>query len=107
MFNLEKEMQKTKVAAEVRREISKMISRMMLESDDVPETKKMAIRLVDAAAEVQDILCDVITPETLTSEHLDIDNAKKMCFLLHTTTEQIKAFAVNNPISAEENHNEI
>ena len=107
MFNFENEMNKKKAEYEVRSELAKVISKLLLESDTFPEEKKMCVRIMDGIGEVRDAMLEVAPGEVLANGNINIENAKKLCFLLHATAEQLKAFAINNPISSEENHDEI
>ena len=97
MFNFENETKKTETSHEAERMLAKMLSEMLLESN-APESTKMSIRLIDSAQSLQDALHEVLSRETLTSEKIDINNAKKFCLFLTALTGQIKAFAVNNPL---------
>ena len=97
MFDFEKEMKKNEVSHEAERMLAKMLSNILLESDAL-EDVKMSIRLVDSAQSLTDTLHEVLSREALTSKKINIGNAQKFCFFLKTMEEQMKAFAVNNPL---------
>lgn len=97
MFDFEKQMKETETKKEAERMLAKMLSKIMLDSD-APEEVKMSIRLMASAQSLLDTVHEVLSLETLNSKKINIGNAQKFCFFLKTMEEQIKAFAINNPL---------
>lgn len=101
MFDFENEIRKEKASREAKSMLSKMISEILLESD-APESMKMSVRLINASQALIDTLYFELPEEVLTSDNINVENAKKFCFFLNTITEQIKAFALNHQLMSVE-----
>lgn len=106
MFDFKKDAINNEAKRAAERELAQMISRIILESD-APESQKASVRLIDAANNLNETVHKILSHDILTSEYIDVENAAKFVMFLVTVSEQIKSFAINNPLIKKENNGNV
>ncbi|MBR2335820.1 MAG: hypothetical protein IKA62_06330 [Clostridia bacterium] len=106
MLDFEKDAINDEAKRAAERELAQMISRIILQSN-APESHKASIRLLDAASNLDETVHKILSRDILTPEYIDVENAAKFATFLVTVSEQIKFFAINNPLIKKENNGNV
>ena len=96
----EKELEQIKAEKKANSMVSKMFTKLLLESD-IPENKKMAIRVLDKAGDIDNALDDlVVLKYTTPGSEANTETLKKVLEYLELVEVGIKQFVEITPYVA-------